>query len=769
MTKSVGRALRVCALACAGALAACGGGGGGSDPVPPPDVSVLPPTIVTQPQSAIIGTGSTAAFTVAAGGVAPLSYQWQRSNDAGATWSDIGGATARDFVVADASLAWARSQLRVRVSNAAGTVNSAVVSLAVQPTVRLLAGKRGFWGYADGQGAEARFGSPQGIVTDPAGNLLVADRFNGVIRQVTPQGKTTTVAGRYPTSEFGLPTDGASGVARFISPIGLVRAADGTLYVGDLHRLRRIAPDGTVSTLAGSGTQAVADGTGTAASFGDIRALALDPSGHILVAEGYPYNVIRRVTPAGIVTTLAGVPNSPGSVDGPGATARFQDINGMTVSAGGTIYVADGTTVRQVLADGTVSLYAGSPQTYDYVDGPRLSARFYQLHSVAFDSLGNLWVGDSDALRRIAPNGNVDTVAGGNLIVCAGRSLRDGTAAQACLYQPTSMVSLSDGSGMAFTSNQGTVRRVTHGGAVTTVAGDAMYLGSGVDGTGGDARLSSFEAMARDSAGNIWVPNGLSLRRITPAGVVTTLPLDPMQGVFAYRGLAFDPADNFIVTYSNRVWRIDPAGVATLVAGQVSAGTADGNGSAAGFNNPSGVAVAPDGSIYVADFSNSTVRLISPAGDVTTVAGAAGSCGFADGPAGVGRLCNPLNLALDRAGRLFIVDGGASTVRRLDPDGSLHTVAGSPFSRGFSEGPVSRFRDLIGIGVDGEGNVYVSDSGNGLIRRIDANGVVTVVVGQYGLQALRPGVDGALNKPGALVVLPNGRLVFGSEQVLVGD
>lgn len=725
------------------------------------------PVLFREPQSVTMSTGATTTFTVTAGGTVPLTYQWQRSNDAGSTWSDIAGATAPDFTLADATLAWTRARLRVRVSNLAGSVNSEVVTLVVQPNVRVIAGKPGFWGYADGQGSAARFGAPTGIVADAAGNLLVADLFNGVIRQVTPQGEATTVAGRFGVQAV---VDGPPGVASFTFPIGLARAADGTLYVGDTHRVRRIAPDGTVSTLAGSGTQGIVDGSGAGASFGNIRGLALDPQGNVLVADGYPYNVIRRVTPAGVVTTLAGVPQQPGSVDGPGATARFQDILGLTVNAGGTIYVADSTTVRRVLPDGTVSLYAGAPQVYGSTDGPRLSARFTQLHSVAFDALGNLWVGDSETFRRIATDGAVTTVAGGGFAVCPHQQMVDGAGAQACLQQPSSMVALPDGSGLAFTSNLAAVRKVSLGGTVTTLAGAAGQNG-GPDGTGENARFFQLEALARDQAGNVWVSGGgLGLRRVTPAGTVTSLPLDPASGVFPM-GLAFDAAGNFVVTdQRQRVMRISPAGVPTLVAGQADvSGSANGNGGAATFSAPKGLAVAPDGIIYVADFSNSTIRRISPAGDVTTVAGVASQCGITDGPAGVGRLCNPLALALDGSGRLYITDAGAFTVRRLDPDGTLHTVAGTPFSAGFSEGNVSRFRNPTGIGVDSEGNVYVADSGNGLIRRIDANGVTTVVVGRYGMQALRPGLDGAINKPGALLVLPTGRLVFGTEQVLAGD
>lgn len=725
-------------------------------------VDAQAPAFSTEPQDVATRTGASTTFTVTASGTAPLSYQWQRSNDAGSTWTDIATATAQDFTVAGATLAWSQARLRARVTNPAGTVDSEVVALTVQPDVRVIAGKPGGWGYADGQGAEARFGAPAGLALDSVGNLLVSDLFNGVIRQVTPQGQVSTIAGR---ARANVSVDGPAGVGTFVFPRGLARAPDGALYLGDQHLLRRISATGTVSTIAGSGTQGVIDGSGAAASFGNISAVAVDAQGDILVAEGYPYNVVRKVTPAGVVTTLAGVPQQPGSVDGPGATARFQDVRSLTVGPSGTVYVADDTTVREVLPDGTVSLYAGAPQTFGAADGPRLSARFQQIHSLAVDSLGNLWVGETKALRRIAPDGTVITVAGG---ACPGQDDVDGTGALACLYEPTALVPLAAGAGVAFSSNSHTIRTASMSGEVTTLAG-ASWPRASADGVGEAARFASIAALARDAAGDIWAGDVFSLRRITPAGEVTTLVPNEAIGV---AGLAFDPAGNFIVVEEgrHRIMRVTPAGVATLVAGQMDvSGSADGPGAAATFKNPRGVVVAPDGTIYVADTGNSTVRRIASNGDVSTVAGVAGQCGNVDGPGAVARLCWPHGLALDSVGRLFVTDVSASTVRRLDLDGTLHTIAGVPFSTGFSEGFVSRFRTPVGIGVDNEGNVYVADDGNASIRRIGPNGFTAVVVGHPDTRALRPGLGGAINRPGALLVLPNGRLVFGSEQAVVSD
>lgn len=170
-------------------------------------------------------------------------------------------------------------------------------------------------------------------------------------------------------------------------------------------------------------------------------------------------------------------------------------------------------------------------------------------------------------------------------------------------------------------------------------------------------------------------------------------------------------------------------------AGQASnSGSADGTASAALFNGPRGVAVDTSGQIFVADTFNHTIRKISPGGSVTTWAGAAGAAGSADGPAGSARFNSPAGLAIDSSGNLYVADMMNHTIRKIGADGAVTTLAGSPGNGGTADGAGSsaRFQEPVGVAVDANGNIYVADSGNSAIRKITAGGVVSTVAGVAG-------------------------------------
>jgi len=211
--------------------------------------------------------------------------------------------------------------------------------------------------------------------------------------------------------------DGAGAQARFADPYGLALDAQGKLYVadgGDANRIRVVQADGTVATLAG-GAEGFADGSGAAAPFMTLRGLALDAAGNLYVADTGNH-AIRKVTPAGVVTTLAG-DGTPGDRDGPGAQARFNGPMGVAVDAAGRVLVADtwNDRIRAIAPDGTVSTLAGGPVPGD-VDGPGATARFDTPCAIAIDARGRTWVADTrnDALRSIAADGSVATVLRGD-------------------------------------------------------------------------------------------------------------------------------------------------------------------------------------------------------------------------------------------------------------------------------------------------------------------------------------------------------------------
>jgi sugar lactone lactonase YvrE len=276
--------------------------------------------------------------------------------------------------------------------------------------VTTLAGS-GTAGFANGTGTAASFNRPLGIAVDGSGNVYVADNVNHVIRKVASGGVVSTLAGS------GSPgsADGLGSAASFYNPFGVAVDGVGNVYVADTNNyaIRKVTPAGLVSTLAGSGFPGSADGTGSAASFGNPYGVAVDGVGNVYVAD-YSNNTIRKVTPGGVVTTLAGS-GAPGSVDATGTSASFDRPAGVAVDGSGTIYVADSNNhkIRKVTPGGVVSTLAGTG-LLGSSDGPGSGATFRRPNGVAVDAAGNVLVADrvNHLIRVVSPAGVVSTLAG---------------------------------------------------------------------------------------------------------------------------------------------------------------------------------------------------------------------------------------------------------------------------------------------------------------------------------------------------------------------
>lgn len=256
----------------------------------------------------------------------------------------------------------------------------------------------GVFGDANGTGTAAQFRSGFSMDFDPTGNLIVADQDNNRIRAITPGAVVTTFAG----STFGY-VDATGTSARFGNPIGVAVNSSGTMYVADQSnvRIRSITPAGVVSTLAGNGTVDTVDGTGTAATFGSLSDMAVDAAGNVYVVEKYN-DSIRRITPAGVVTTLAG--GTAGYADGSGAAAQFNNPTGIDVDSAGTIYVADTSNhrVRTITPQGVVGTLAGSG-TIGSLNGTCAASQFNFPLDVSVTASGVVYVvdGSNHLVRKI--------------------------------------------------------------------------------------------------------------------------------------------------------------------------------------------------------------------------------------------------------------------------------------------------------------------------------------------------------------------------------
>ncbi len=280
----------------------------------------------------------------------------------------------------------------------------------VYKTVSTLAGN-GTDGFTDGSGTVAQFYGPEGATVDAQGNVYVADAGNSSIRKITPSGTVSTLAGNG-TSGF---VNGSLAAARFNTPMDIALDGQGNLYVTEYGNncLRKITPGGVVTTFAGTGTGGFADGSATTAQFNHPDGLVIDSQGVVYVSD-YDNNRIRKVLPNGTVSTVAGT-GQRGFADGPSSSAKFSGPEGLALDAQGTLYVAEfnGHRIRKIAPDGMVSTLAGTG-VRGYADGAGSTAQFNYVAGVAINFHGDLLVADAGnyCVRKVTPTGVVSTVAG---------------------------------------------------------------------------------------------------------------------------------------------------------------------------------------------------------------------------------------------------------------------------------------------------------------------------------------------------------------------
>jgi sugar lactone lactonase YvrE len=486
--------------------------------------------------------------------------------------------------------------------------------------------------------------TPAGVAVDSADNIYVADSGNATIRKITSAGVVTTLAGA--SGVFGS-ADGTGGNARFGTPSAVAVDGAGNVYVVDTNNslVRKITPAGVVTTLGGvPGIAGSADGTGSNALFYSPYGVAADSAGNIYVADTVN-NTIRRGVPAAPGSGGTGSTGGTGTssqtgntaiinTGSAGGTTQFLYPTGVAVDSSGNLYVTDASynTVQKITAAGVGSRLAGTPGFAGWHDGAGSYALFNQPGGNAVDGAGNVYVGDTGngVIRKVATDGTVSTLAGS----ATNRGNQDGTGANASFSSPGGVAVDSAGNVYVADAFNQTIRKISAAGAVTTLAGSPGNRGE-ADGTGGAAQFNHPLDVAVDGSGNVYVADAFNdtIRKITPAGVVTTL-----------------------------------AGSAGI------SGSNDGTGMNALFNQPAGIAVDGSGNVLVADTANATIRRVTPAGVVTTVAGIAGIAGFADGAAGSALFNQPRALALDSSGNIFVADAGNAAIRKITPAGMVSTV-----------------------------------------------------------------------------------------------
>lgn len=566
-------------------------------------------------------------------------------------------------------------------------------------------GRRGFSGDG-GPALDAQLCNPGAIAIAGNGDLYVADIANNRIRKVTVAGIITTVAGTTPFNNYS--GDGGPAIeAELFYPAGVAIDAAGNLYIADSgnHRIRKVSTDGTIETIAGNGLAGNSGDGGPAAQAAigakvlSLQGLTVDASGVYLAVD----SLIRKVSPDGIITTVAGTGTAGSAGDGGLAVdAQLVSPSAVAVDNAGDLYIAD---------HGT------------YVLGVSV-------------------------IRKVSAGGIITTIAGGST---GGFSGDGGPAAAAKLSVPAGVAVDRDGSLFIADAGNNRLRKVSAGGIVNSIAGNGLtlHLGDGGPATGAQLTMPSFVAV--DRGGNLLISDFADqrVRLVSSSGVITTVagvggPLvtgavrDGQPAISAHLGrvggvVADAKGDIFIADTDNIcVWKVTPDGLIARVAGngyQVYSGDS-GPALQAGFVTPWGLALDSAGNLYIADENDQRIRKVSTNGIISTVAGN-GIRGFSGdgGPATKASLGAPQSVAVDANGDLYIADHDNARIRKVSSGGTISTVAGNGSVGWVNDGMTAASAPMglpFGIALDSAGNLYFSD---GLIHKVSRGGVMTTIAG----------------------------------------
>jgi sugar lactone lactonase YvrE len=648
------------------------------------------------------------------------------------------------------------TQRNIRQLVVAGFLATAVVGhtanpIAVEPQRIIVTVAGGGW--PNGVPAvSAPVGDATGVAVDQAGNVYIASPSTNRVFKVDSNGTLSLVAGN---GSAGFSGDGGPGISASLnSPFGVAVDPWGNLFISDSNngRVRKVDTAGVITTVAGIGGFGFGGdgGPATSARFSFPRGIAVDAAGNLFIVDSNNARV-RKVDTSGVITTVAGNGGFGFSGDGgPAIGASLFSPFGVAVDASGSLFIADPNIarVRKVDAAGVITTVAGNGSSgFSGDGGPAGSANLASPYGVSVDSAGNLFIADraNTRIRKVDAAGVITSVAGNGGSAFTGDG---GPATSASLNSPIGVATGASGTLFIADLNNARVRKVDTAGVISTVAGNGSFGFSGDGGPASGASLANPLQVAVDGSGNLFIvdqSNG-RVRKVNAAGIITTVAgngtfnfggdggLATSAGLGTLTDVAIDAAGNLFVTdrATGTVRKIDTAGIITTVAGGGSGGDG-GPATAASLANPTGVAIDSTGNLFIAERNNRRVRKVDAAGIITTVAGN-GTSGFGGdgGLATNATVDSPNDVAVDRAGNLFIADQNSGRIRKVDAAGIITTVAGNGTSGFNGDGGAAINASLstpAAVAVDEFGNLFIADQNNVRIRKVDASGIITTAVG----------------------------------------
>ncbi len=641
-------------------------------------------------------------------------------------------------------------------------------------------GATGFSGDG-GPATSASLNGPQSLALDRAGNLYIADEGNRRVRKVTPNGIISTVAGNGSSSSAVVGDNGPATQAELARPRAVGVDAAGNLYIGDLElqRIRKVTmATGIITTFAGAG-QAGSNGEGVpalTASLGSITDIIFDSSGNLYFSQdGSPSSRVKKISTEGNITTFSNVTSAIG-------LAIDQDNNLYVVSF-------TGSAVFRVAPNGTSTMVAGGGPTNSLTEigdgGPPLEATFRQPVEVAVDAAGSIYISDglNNRLRKVLDTPTTDAVlptiaitgptTGLTYTTTASKLRLTGSSADNVLVTHVTWSNNRGGSGVCV----GT-------GAWATSPANPFILNPPPD-PQFQLGLNVLTFTAWDLAGN---SRSTSITiNFNPAQTATTFAGNLSSGysgdelagesaqLWSPENVTTDANGNvYIADRGNHVIRkVTPAGVITTFAGTGQLGFSGDGGpaTAATFNEPTGLAFDATGNLYSADTNNHRIRKITPAGIISTVVGTGNDAFSGDGGNALQASLNlPLAVAFDKAGNLYIADAANHRIRKVASNGTIQSIAGVTLDGYTGDGGLATQAQLnfpTGVVVDDAGNVFIADTSNHRVRKINPAGIISTVLGT-GSPGIGgddgPGINAVLNAPGGMALDAAGNLYVADQR-----
>ena len=531
------------------------------------------------------------------------------------------------------------------------------------------------------------------------------------------------------------------------------------------------APQYDVSTIAGSALP-VTPAAALSSSIGNTDSVARDANGDLYFSSS---ESVFKVDSNGVLTLMAG--NGASGYSGDGGLAIHAQLSnpwGVAVDHGGNIYIADelNNRIRRVSPAGIITTVAGSGAAVLGGDGgPATQAGVHFPLNVTVDAAGNLYIAEyfDGRVREVSPAGIINTIAGGGPVYPGD----GGLATASAIAGPGGMAMDAAGNRYIADRNGMRVRKISTNGIISTVAGNGTAGYSGDGGLAIDAEMYLPSDVAVDAAGNLYIAdfNNNRIRIVSPAGIISTYA--PTAVLSGPSGLALDPAGNLYVAdrFDNLIQKISTSGIAEPVAGNGTLRFAGDGGPAVSalLNTVSGVAADQFGNIFIADQMNGRVREVLTSGVITTFAGGGNSSG--DGvPANSARLVYPNALTFDPEGNLYIADSGTERIRKVSTSGVITTVAGNGTQGSSGDGGPAASAELFnpsGVAADGSGNVYILDNGKAgtSVRQVSPSGTITTLLAAPSL-AQGGTAANPLYGPTGIAVDASGTLYIAEETLL---